>query len=150
MLPLYSIGLSTIISLALALINIGSTKAFNALIWLVVAAFYSSFIVAAAVLLYQKLQAKSPALVYGPFKLGRAGIPTTVLALLYSVLGVFFSFWPPTAQVDAVSMNWSIAVFGGVLSFSLLFWALHGRKVYTGPIWELPQDHLLRSEAQNS
>lgn len=148
LLPLYSIGVSTIISLALALINIGSTKAFNALIWLVVAAFYSSFVVAATVLLYRKLQRQSPVLIYGPFHMGRAGIPVTLFALLYSFIGAFFSFWPPTAQVDAVTMNWSIVVFGGVLSFSLLFWAMHGRKVYTGPVWELPQDQLLTSEAR--
>ena len=34
-------------------------------------------------------------------------------------------------------MNWSILVFGGVLLFSLLFWAIQGRKVYTGPIMEI-------------
>ncbi|KAL8766223.1 MAG: hypothetical protein Q9209_006937 [Squamulea sp. 1 TL-2023] len=139
LLPLYSIGLSTIISLSLALINIGSTKAFNALTSLVVAAFYSSFGMAAAVLLHRKLSTKSPQLLYGPFTMGRAGVPITVLALLFSILGTFFSFWPPTAEVDAVAMNWSIAVFGGVLLFSLLFWVLHGRTVYTGPIWETQQ-----------
>ncbi|KAL8855020.1 MAG: hypothetical protein Q9221_000217 [Calogaya cf. arnoldii] len=137
LLPLYSIGLTTIISLALALINVGSTKAFNAFTSLVVAAFYSSFIVASVVLLCRKLDEKRANLVYGPFSLGRAGVPIIVLALLYSIIGVFFSFWPPTSVVDAVTMNWSIAVFGGVLLFSLLFWGLHGRKVYTGPIWEI-------------
>ena len=75
-------------------------------------------------------------MVYGPFQLGRASIPLIILSLAYSVVGVFFSFWPADSKVTAVTMNWSILVFGGVLVFSLLFWGLHGRKVYTGPVVE--------------
>ncbi|KAL8677608.1 MAG: hypothetical protein Q9224_007180 [Gallowayella concinna] len=147
LLPLYAIGLSTIISLALALINIGSTKAFNALTSLVIASFYSSFTLAAAVLLYRKLSSTAPQLVYGPFHMGRAGVPVIVLSIIYSVIGIFFSFWPPTSTVDAVTMNWVIVVFGGALLFSLLFWVIHGRKVYTGPRWETSPDGSMDGEA---
>ncbi|KAL8651850.1 MAG: hypothetical protein Q9210_003024 [Variospora velana] len=147
LLPLYSIGMTAIISLMLALINIGSTKAFNALTSLVIAAFYSSFSIAAAVLLYRKTTSKEPELVYGPFYLGRAGIPIIILSLAYSVIGIFFSFWPPSSTVDAVSMNWSVAVFGGVLLGSLVFWVLHGRNVYTGPRWEMSPEESLQGES---
>lgn len=37
-------------------------------------------------------------------------------------------------------MNWSVAVYGGALLFSLFFWAVYGRKVYTGPIIEIRVD----------
>lgn len=60
-----------------------------------------------------------------------------ILSITYGILAVFFSFWPATAVVDAKSMNWSVAVFGGVLLFSMVFWALVGRKVYTGPVVEV-------------
>lgn len=60
-----------------------------------------------------------------------------VLSIAYGLLAVFFSFWPATAVVDAKSMNWSVAVFGGVLVFSIVYWALVGRKVYTGPVVEV-------------
>lgn len=136
-LPLYCIGLSTLVSLLLALINIGSTTAFNALTSLVVASFYSSFALAAAVYLHRKLTTPATSMVYGPFQLGRAGVPVIVLSLAYSIVGIFFSFWPPISKVSAVTMNWSILVFGGVLLFSLFFWAIHGRNVYTGPILEI-------------
>lgn len=135
-LPLYCIGLSTVISLCLALINIGSTTAFNALTYLVVASFYSSFVLAATVFLHRKLTTSGTDMTYGPFQLGRAGIPIILLSLAYSVVGIFFSFWPPASKVTPVTMNWSLLVFGGVLLFSLIFWAVHGRKVYTGPIFE--------------
>ncbi|KAL8801575.1 MAG: hypothetical protein Q9182_004361 [Xanthomendoza sp. 2 TL-2023] len=149
LLPLYAIGLSTLISLALALINIGSTKAFNALTSLVVVSFYSSFALAAAVLLHRRLSRTSPELVYGPFNMGRAGVPVIVLSLVYSVIGIFFSCWPPTAQVDAVTMNWVVVVFGGALVFSMVFWVVHGRKVYTGPRWETsPEGSVMEGEAR--
>ncbi|CAO1597488.1 hypothetical protein XANCAGTX0491_001296 [Xanthoria calcicola] len=149
LLPLYSIGMTAIISLVLALINIGSTKAFNALTSLVIASFYSSFSIAAAVLLYRKLTSTGSDLVYGSFYLGRAGIPILILSLAYSAIGFFFSFWPPTSTVDAVSMNWSVAVYGGAILFSLLFWVLHGRKVYTGPRWEVSPDEPVHRDSHS-
>ena len=57
--------------------------------------------------------------------------------MIYSVIGIFFSLWPSAPDPTVVTMNWSVAVFGGVLLFSLIFWAIYGRKVYTGPLVEL-------------
>ncbi|MCJ1426816.1 hypothetical protein MMC29_004719, partial [Sticta canariensis] len=110
-LPLYSIGLSTIISLLLALINIASATAFNALTSLVIASFYSSFAISAAVLLHKRLTTPPEQMFYGPFKLGRAGIPIIILSLAYSAIGIFFSFWPASSTVTAKTMNWSVLVF---------------------------------------
>jgi choline transport protein len=136
-LPLYSIGLSTVISLLLALINIGSIAAFSALTSLTIAAFYSTFVISAVVMLHKRLTVSNDKIGWGPFKLGRAGTPITIFAIIYSVIGIFFSFWPATIQVTAQSMNWSVAVFGGVLIFSMVFWVAHGRKIYKGPILEV-------------
>ncbi len=136
-LPLYSIGLSTVISLILALINIGSTAAFSAMLSLVIASFYSSFLISAVVILHKRLTVPNDQIIWGPFKLGRAGIPITILSIIYTVIGIFFSFWPSTVNPTAQTMNWSVAVFGAALIFSMIFWFVHGRKVYTGPIIEI-------------
>ena len=37
---------------------------------------------------------------YGPFRLGRWGVPVTIASLVYSVIGIFFSFWPATKGRD--------------------------------------------------
>ena len=139
-LPLWCIGLSTTISLLLSLINIGSSTAFNALTSLVISAFYSTYLISACVLLYKRLVTPSSEARYGPFSMGRFGIPIILLAIVYTIVGIFFSFWPPTRQVTAETMNWSIAVFGGVILFSLVFWMVYGRKVYKGPIIEVSFD----------
>jgi len=136
-LPLYSIGLSTVISLLLALVNIASTAAFTALTSLAIAGFYSAFLVPALVMMYKRLTVDANKIRWGPFKLGRAGTTINILAIIYTVISIFFSFWPTTPKVTALTMNWSVAVYGGALIFSLVFWAVHGRKVYKGPISEL-------------
>ncbi|PQE17187.1 choline transport protein [Rutstroemia sp. NJR-2017a WRK4] len=133
-LPVYCIGLSVTISILLALINIGSTAAFNALTSLVIAGFYSSFSISASVLLYRRLTSK---MVYGPFHLGRTGVPIIIASLIYSSIGIVFSFWPGAANPTAASMNWSVVVYFGTLILSLIYWAVHGRFVYTGPVLEI-------------
>ena len=77
---------------------------------------------------------------WGPFRLGRAGIPITIFMIVYSAQGVFFSFWPVDRDVTAETMNWSSAVYGGTLLVSLVFWIANGRKVYKGPIVEVHLD----------
>ena len=137
LLPLYSIGLSTLISLLLALINIGSSTAFSALIAIVISAYYSAFSISAGVLLHKRLTTKAEHMYYGPFSMGRWGNGVIVASLAYSIVGTFFSFWPGNVHVTPESMNWSILVFGAVLIFSIVFWGLYSRKVYTGPILEI-------------
>jgi choline transport protein len=49
---------------------------------------------------------------------------------------LFFSFWPQNIPVTPVNMNWSVLLWGAVNIFAILFWVVHGRKVYKGPIVE--------------
>ena len=136
-LPIWSIGLTCVISLLLALINIGSTTVFNALTGLTVAGFYTSFIIAAAVMLHKRLTTPDSELRWGPFKLGRAGIPLLVISICYSIIGVFFSFWPSSHDPTPKTMNWSVVVFLGVVALSIVHWFMYARHVYTGPIIEI-------------
>ena len=135
-LPTYSILLtSTIISL-LALINIGSTTAFNAFAGLTVQGFYSVFIISASVLLHKRLTTRRSEIRWGPFSLGPFGVPIIIFALAYSVIGFFFSFWPPLVHPPVDEFNWSMVVFLSVVIISSIYWHLRARHVYTGPIFE--------------
>lgn len=136
-LPIWSIAVSTVINLLLALVNIGSNVVFNAFTGLTVAAFYSSFIIAASVMLRKRLTTPDADFRWGPFKLGRFGVPVTIISIAYSMVGWFFSFWPPTAVVTVKTINWSVVVYVGVLGVSMIYWLLHARHVYTGPIIEV-------------
>lgn len=87
-------------------------------------------------MLHKRLTTPTDEIVWGPFKLGRAGVPITVVTIAYSIVGMFFSMWPLFAEVTAAGMNYASPVFGVALMLSLGFWFAYGRKVYTGPIWE--------------
>ena len=88
-------------------------------------------------MLWKRLTTPASDFRWGPFKLGRLGVPITLISIAYSIVGWFFSFWPPTATVTVKTMNWSVTVYVGVLAASIIFWLIHARHVYTGPITEV-------------
>ncbi|KAB8297777.1 hypothetical protein EYC80_001577 [Monilinia laxa] len=67
---------------------------------------------------------------WGAFRLRKLGVPITIIAMIYTVIALFFSSWSAFSTVDAANMNWSCLIFGGAIIFSMIFWLLHGRKVY--------------------
>jgi amino acid transporter len=136
-LPLYSIAVSTLISLLLALINIGSTAAFNAIMSLNVAAFFSSYMIPISLLLYKRLR-NDPIkdnIHWGPWRMGPIlGPIVNVTGLVYTAVTMFFSFWPSTQQVTLMSMNWSAVMFVGAVAFSVGFYWIFGKHTYKWPI----------------
>ena len=141
-LPLYSIGLTASITALLALLVLQSPDTLNAVVSLVVAGFYSTFTISGSVMLYTRLTTPKEKIRWGKFRLYWTGVPITTLALIYSVIGMFFSFWPSSAEVSLANMNWNCVVFGVTLLFSTVFWFLHGRKTYNGPIVEVELEEL--------
>lgn len=138
-LPIYSIAITATISVLLSLITLGSTTAFNALTGLTVGGFYSAFIVSAVVMLWRRLVTSSSNIAWGPFKLGKLGVPITILSLIYSFNGFFFSFWPPVSAITVETFNWSLVVYCGVLILSVAYYVLRACNTYTGPKMEIDE-----------
>lgn len=132
--PLYSIGLTALISCLLGLINIGSSVAFNAIISLVAAGFFSTYIITISLMIRKRLSGEP--IEFGPWNMGKWGMAVNVYAVAYSIIVTVFSFFPPATPVTAVSMNWSCAVYGGVIIFGLVFWMVSGRKQWQGPLMD--------------
>lgn len=147
-LPLCSIGITTTISILHALIPLGSTSAFYALTGLTVGGFYSSFMVSASVMLWRRLITPATNIAWGPFRLGRAGMPITALALVYSFIGWLFSFWPPTAMVTVQTFNWSLVVYTAVLLLSMAYYGIRARHTYTGPKMEIGE--IVKKDAESA
>ncbi|KAF1974223.1 amino acid transporter, partial [Bimuria novae-zelandiae CBS 107.79] len=120
--PLHAIALTAFINALLGLINIGSTVAFNAILSLVAAGLFSSYIISISLMIRKRLAKEH--IPFGPWNMGRYGLAINVYALLYTIIVTMFSFFPPATRVTAVSMNWSCAVYGGVVIFGLLFWVI--------------------------
>ena len=157
--PVWAIAVTTLIACLLSIINIGSEVAFNDAISLTVASLNSSYLMASGLLLYRRCRgdikslsdldsgvysdltntAGSP-LTWGPWHIpGAFGIFVNAVACMYMVVILFFSFWPPATPVTAATMNFSSLVTGAVVVFGVVYYAVWGRKVYTGPVIEIEQ-----------
>ena len=147
--PLISIIVTAIISCLISLINIGSSTAFNAIISLTIAGLYGSYLVCCFLLLWRRCTGAISlpgegssihhgTLTWGPWRLrGWVGIAVNAFACVYMVIVIFFSFWPPFIRPDKETMNYSVVVTGAVLIFSVIYYLIRARKVYTGPVVEV-------------
>ncbi|KAH7130341.1 amino acid transporter-like protein [Dendryphion nanum] len=133
--PLVSICITTTTTCLLSLINIGSATVFNAIVSLTVAGFFGSYILPFSLLLYARIY-QPEKLQFGPWRLGKMGVWINGFAILFSIIVMFFSFWPTSVPVTAANMNWSCLLWGATMIFAGCFWVMHGRGVYKGPIME--------------
>lgn len=136
--PMYAIALTGVISTVLALIQIGSYVAFNAIVSLTVSSYLSSYLIAIVCLILKKTHGEKIKL--GPWNLGNYGLGINIFAALYTVVTVVFSFFPPRLPVNAESMNYSCVIFGGVIILGTIYYVVRGHKHYVGPTTEYDLD----------
>ncbi|RDW81570.1 putative GABA permease [Aspergillus mulundensis] len=159
--PIWSVLLTTVVSVLLALIPIGSAVAFNDLCAMSISGLYLSYILVAGLLLWRRLTneisvpavsllasdvdsvAEEPVntigakLVWGPFHVpGIWGVLINIFAIIYALIAVFFSFWPTYSSVTLETMNFSVVGTVSVILLSVLYYFVRARHVYTGPIIE--------------
>ena len=96
-------------------------------------------------MLHKRLTTPDGQIPWGPFRLGRWGVLVTVIAIIYTTVAMFFSFFPGFLPVTAENMNYSVLIYGAAIFFMLGFWVLHGHKAYSGPIWEFDGDFVRRN-----
>ena len=56
------------------------------------------------------------------------------IAIAYAWLMFFWSFWPNATPVDASSFNYAPVMFVGTLVVALIYYLLHARHTYDGPV----------------
>lgn len=130
--PLNSLWLVSAICVALSLINIGSTTAFYALLSLGTLALYISYIMPILFIALRKVSGEP--IQYGPFRLGRFGLPINIFALVY---GIFISIWlpfPPFQPVTAANMNYGGPIVAVVIIFAISDWFLGGKTRFQVPV----------------
>ena len=129
--PLNALLLVGVIDALLALINIGSSTAFNALVSLPTIALYISYFIPITLILIRKLRGAHPA--YGPWRMGRWGVPINIFSLVYILYIVIWTPWPQLLPVTASTFNYSGPILLAVILFALLDWSISGRKRFTVP-----------------
>ncbi|ETI24991.1 hypothetical protein G647_04361 [Cladophialophora carrionii CBS 160.54] len=125
---IFTVGFSALF----ALINIGSTVAFNQILSLGVAALLSSYLVSIGCVAFRRLR-KQP-LLGRAFNLGPLGLPINLASIAFLLLTFVMSFFPGMGHPIPQTMNWSCLAYGGVLIIGggyYMFWARHH---YVGPV----------------
>ncbi|RAQ73426.1 amino acid transporter [Aspergillus flavus] len=131
--PVNAIIFTCFFSIAISLIIIGSTVAFNALMSLCTTALMATYVISIGCIIVRRICMDPPP---PPcrWSLGRFGMPINILALVYSLWSFFWSFWPNSHDVTAENFNWSSVMFFGLMGISTAMYWVHARKVYDGPV----------------
>ncbi|MCJ1293485.1 hypothetical protein MMC34_005040 [Xylographa carneopallida] len=158
--PVIAIVCTTILSILIGLISIGSPVAFNDVISLTVSGLYASYFVACILLLWRRctgsiksslellpsderlrnvnLPGSAGNLVWGPWRVPEPfGTVLNAFACMYLAIVFFFSFWPPATPVTPNTMNYSSLVMGFAAIMSGLYYVLVAHKTYTGPVVDM-------------
>ena len=148
--PTRCIGLTTIISVLLSLINIASPVAFNDIVSLVIAGLYTSYLLVASLLLYRRLShsihdanslttdtvnVPGAELAWGPWHIpGVIGVVVNGFAVVFATVMVFFVFWPPERPVTAENMNYASFMTGAVVVLAVVYYVIWAKRSYRGPV----------------
>ncbi|KAF2867084.1 amino acid/polyamine transporter I [Massariosphaeria phaeospora] len=119
----------------LALINIGSSTAFNAFISLPALALYISYFFPILFLFIRRVSRSHPEPIpWGPFQLGALGPIVNLAAMCYIIFIIIWLPLPTFLPVDGLSMNYAGPIIGAVILGALLDWCISGRKRFQVPI----------------
>jgi amino acid transporter len=136
--PLRALGITTLITMLLLLIPIGSETAFAAILSLAILALYVSYTLPCIFVFLQRVSGEQVAT--SAWSLGRWGVWVNGIASIY---GCFICIWlcfPIELPVTAKNMNWAGPIVGFVFIFSLVDWFFRGRHQFAVPIEE--KEHL--------
>ena len=136
--PLNAVLISLTVTSLLSLINIGSTAALNAILALTSVSLLTSYIIVISVVLLKRLRGEP--LPHARWSLGKYGAVVNILALCYLFAIYVFAFFPPVSHPDAVSMNYAIVIFGGIITFAVVYYFIYGRKQYVPPVALVKRD----------
>ena len=115
----------------LGLINIGSSVAFNVLVSFVIAAYFGSYVIPISMVAYRR--SRGIPIKMGPWNLGRFGLTTNIVAIVWIIITWTFSFFPIAVPVNPSTMNWSSVLWGSMMSFGIFWYIVYQRHKFTGP-----------------
>ncbi|KAF2148086.1 hypothetical protein K461DRAFT_283163 [Myriangium duriaei CBS 260.36] len=131
--PNNAIFLSTIISILLSIIYVGSPVAYNAILSVGASGQLASYGLAVTYLIYRRLAAPS-SIPHAKWSLGRYGLTINILAAAYSWMVFVWSFFPVAVDPTPQSFNWAPLIFVGTCALATVYYFTVGKKRYKGPV----------------
>jgi hypothetical protein len=143
------------IACLLALINIGSTVAFNIVTSVTVNGMFSAYFIGNALFLWRRITGKIKTeneaddglrnvddinLVWGPFRIPEPlGTIVNAFGCSFILIVLFFGFWPAVIDPTPVSMNYASLMVGATLIFSMIYYLIWAKRTYTGPVIQISE-----------
>ncbi|KPM45201.1 hypothetical protein AK830_g1420 [Neonectria ditissima] len=128
--PIWALALTTIVQMLLGLINLGSSSAFLAFVSVGVIALALSYGIPISLSVFHRRREVAAARWKMPNGIGWV---VNSIALAWIAFEVVLFAMPSVLPVTAVTMNYASVVLAGFLLISAVWYAIHARKVFTGP-----------------
>ncbi|KAH7088145.1 GABA permease [Paraphoma chrysanthemicola] len=135
--PINAVMFTLFTTSLLSLLLIGSTVAFNILISSSFICVFSSYLVVIGCMLRKRIL-KEP-LLPAPFSLGKAGFAINAGAITYIMFDMVFLLFPIMPNPSLIDMNWAIVLLLGGASLAMVYYHLHGKHRYEGPVTYVKQ-----------
>jgi amino acid transporter len=143
--PLNSVAFSLILTIIIALINLGSSEALSVIFSLYTSALIGSYVITISCALLHRLQGRR--LPLAGFSLGTWGVLCNCIALIFLIPIFIFSFFPTAPKPTASAMNWASTLVGGIVLLATGYYVAWGQKLYSPPE-ETVEDFIQRSERE--
>ncbi|KAL9059668.1 MAG: hypothetical protein Q9206_001371 [Seirophora lacunosa] len=130
--PLNAVVVNFVFGVAISLINLGSSVALGAIVSLTLASLLSSYMLSIGCMFLKRIRGEP--LPPAALPLGRWGLAINGVALAFLTAFFIFCFFPTTRLVDASTMNWNSAMFGGITMFATTWYLVGGHKKYRPPV----------------
>ncbi|KAG6006741.1 hypothetical protein E4U21_006726 [Claviceps maximensis] len=127
--PVWALGLSTMVDCLLGCIYLGSISAFNSFTGVATICLSMSYCVPVLVLLVRRREAVKNS----PYSLGWFGTPINIICVVWIVLAVVIFCMPVTLPVDAITMNYASVVFAGFAAIAVVWYIIYARHNFHGP-----------------
>jgi hypothetical protein len=136
-----------IIPILIIIINVFSTEALGIILSMYNSALVASYMITISCVLLHRLQGNR--LPQSRYSLGKWGGVVNCLALLYVTPIFVFSFFPAAPQPTAVTMNWAIALVGGIALLATIYYIIWARYTYSPPD-DTVEDYIQRFNATSA
>jgi len=139
--PANAVTFTSLFTIILSLINIGSDVAFNAIISLNLVALMLTYTISIGCVLYRRI-VHPELLPKARWTLGKWGIIVNGGGLLYSNFAFFWCFWPESNEITLEGFNWAVLMFVVLAMTSTLDYWFRARKAFKGPVTIIQGFHL--------
>ncbi|KAK5769353.1 hypothetical protein LTS12_000280 [Elasticomyces elasticus] len=134
--PIHAILTTVVIVALISLINIGSSAALNAINSLGGISILATYLIVVACYIWNRAtHDKPPRGQWSPF-----GLVIAIVGWCAVFPVFFFLLWPLSNHPNAETMNWAIAMNGGVLILASIWYAIRAHKTYQPPVAKVLHD----------